>query len=163
MTEYAQKIGASARVAKTIVYDDLAESSQNLLWSILRYNAAIVAKTTNVLRQQPEELDKGTGFPYIIVPYPEIIEKPVTLRMKDTSINFTLEVYSKQSEKVAGLVSDVRQAIRGSISLFGKFRLDRSIIDFGAVEPYSLDDDDTAYRVEIYPRFTAVINMLTSD
>jgi hypothetical protein len=110
-----------------VTYANFLTEAQANLWNLLKADTTLAGYTKNVLDGVPLGLTKGTGFPYVIVPTPEVTsEDYLTFTKKISHIAFRVSVFDRK-ESVLRLVCDaVRNACETNKVLFknsyGMFR-----------------------------------------
>jgi len=96
----------------------LSEAQSNL-WTLIKTNATVLSYTKNVLDGVPLGLTKGTGFPYVIVPTPEIqAGEWQTFSKRDETITFKVEVFDRKESVLRSLCDAIRNVAESNRVLF---------------------------------------------
>jgi hypothetical protein len=96
----------------------LSEAQANL-WTLIKTNATVLGYTKNVLDGVPIGLTSGTGFPYVIVPTPDIVEGEwVTFGKKKERISFKVEVFDRKESVLRALCDAIRNVAETNGSTF---------------------------------------------
>lgn len=102
-----------------VTYANFLTEAQSNLWSLLRADTTIATYTKNVLDGIPLGLTKGTGFPYVIVPTPEVSDEHyLTFTKKIESISFRVDVFDRKESVLRSLCDAIRNACETNKTLF---------------------------------------------
>lgn len=162
-TQQTNKSAMDVFQGKLITHDEVPVLSQQLIWTVLKTDKAIAEKTMNILDKEPEALNKGVGFPYVIVPVPSISEENITMRKKELSVAFACSVYSIQTHTLREMVGLVRSAVRKNIPILGQLRLEHVTTNSDNMGAYELDDGRIAYCINMDITFRAVVQKYSDD
>jgi hypothetical protein len=118
------------------------------LWTLLKTDATVLTFTKNVLDGVPVGLTKGTGFPYVIVPTPEIrAGEWRTLSKRDEEIIFEIQVYDRKESVLRSLCDAIRNACETNRVVFsnsyGMYKYTNST---GSLSYIVEDDNSVVYN-----------------
>jgi hypothetical protein len=125
----------------------LSEAQSNL-WSLIRTNATVLTITKNVLDGVPVGLTSGTGFPYVIVPTPNIESGEwVTLTKKKETISFKVEVFDRKESVLRSLCDAIRNVAETNTTLFANsYGMYRYMNSSGNLSYVMMDDNSVVYN-----------------
>lgn len=96
----------------------LSESQSNL-WTLIKEAATVLAYTKNVLDGVPVGLTKGTGFPYVIVPTPEVQHNDYrTLTNHSETLIFRVEIFDRKESVLRNLADAIRYLVDNNKTVF---------------------------------------------
>lgn len=97
-------------------------ASQGNLWTLIRNDVTVSAITKNVLDGIPVGLTAGTGFPYVIVPTPEVTNgERVTLNSKREHVTFKVSVFDRKESVLRTLCDAIRNAVETNKNVFAGY------------------------------------------
>lgn len=132
-----------------VTYGTMLAAAQSAVWGILSIDAAILAIITNVLDGVPTNLYKGVGFPYLIVPSPDVDERQDRLHCIRATIILELQCWAKKESVARELADAVRNALamnRAAFKTAGlefktSTRINRGVLTF--------PDGSSAYNITV--------------
>ena len=141
---------SDAKLVMESTYSNILLSSQNSVWTYIRADLENQTnnslRTKNVLDRIPENLTRGVGFPYVIVPLPSISEERFTMTQKRIFVNFDIEVWIKNNSTVV-LIDRVRALLSSNSSTFsGSLTLHQFLNSSGEMEVIDLPDESIVQR-----------------
>lgn len=146
-----------------LTYSNVNEKAQSVLWQIFKSDPDVKDLTTNILDKEPENFNKGTGYPLFIVPEPEIgDDEPVTFRKQKLTLFFNCSLYTLTTPNMRRFDGKVRQAISRNLTLLRSYGLNLPKVR-SKPNPYPLDDGRMAYRADIIIEMTVVVDGAEGD
>lgn len=141
---------AQGNVVFELEYDNIVQASQTAIWNFVRtyfQNTSDTSiKTKNVFDRIPEDLTQGIGYPYIIVPYPEVRESLFTFTEKKVEVVFKIEVWFK-GFSARRLIDAVRTCLNNREEFCsGRLRMAKFVQPDSAYDVISLDNNDVVNR-----------------
>jgi hypothetical protein len=100
-----------------VTYSNLVKQAQEDVWRLIDESTAVQAYTKNVLNAMPVGLTSPIGFPYIIVPLPQVSEQDLTMSQRRIVLTFDVEVWIKKLDNAA-LVDVVRVLLSSNQATF---------------------------------------------
>ena len=125
----------------------LSEAQSNL-WTLIRNNATVLTYTKNVLDGVPLGLTSGTGFPYVIVPTPEIQGGEwATFSKKKETITFKVEVFDRKESVLRGLCDAIRSVVESNRVLFASsYGMFQYMNTSGTLSYAQMEDNSVVYN-----------------
>jgi len=121
--------------------NSLTESQSNL-WTLLKTNATILSYTKNVLDGVPLGLTSGTGFPYIIVPTPEISSGEwVTLTKKNEKLVFKVEIFDRKESVLRSICDAIRDVVQTNSTIFANTHGMYKYMNTSGILSYVIQED----------------------
>jgi hypothetical protein len=100
------------------IANSLFEAQANL-WNLIKADATVLSYTKNILDGVPLGLTSGTGFPYVIVPTPEVNSPQwVTLTKKKETLSFKINVFDRKESVLRHLCDAIRNVAETNTALF---------------------------------------------
>ena len=95
-----------------VTYANFLSEAQSNLWTLLKADATLATYTKNVLDGIPLGLTKGTGFPYVIVPTPEVTDEHyLTFSKKIEAVSFKVEVFDRKESVLRNVCDAIRNCV----------------------------------------------------
>jgi len=95
-----------------VTYDNIETEVQTTIYNIISNDSSITAKTTNIFSGIPKALKRGTGYPYILIHYPEArIEFWNDNNSYSSDIITTIEILSLKESNVAEIAALIRKSL----------------------------------------------------
>lgn len=144
-------------------YSNVVSEGQTLLWGVFKNNAVLKDMTTNILDKEPENFNRGTGYPLLIVPEPQIsADDVVGLRKHHIVLFWNCVVYTLRTDVMRKMHMNMRSAISTNRVLLASYGLNNFTAE-GRTLPFPLDDGRMAYRSEFTVRAETVVNGAPDD
>lgn len=123
-----------------VTYSNLLKQAQEDVWRLLDESATIQAYTKTILSSFPAScIQKHTGFPFVVISYPEISEGRITMGQKQITLTFDIEVWFKKLDSLV-LVDAIRTVLSSNEGTFSKTYNLNQFLNSGGVNIIELPD-----------------------
>jgi hypothetical protein len=143
-------------------YTNAESSGQSILWDIFKKDSAFKALTTNVLDKEPEDFNKGTGYPLFIIPLAQTSDDPIGLRKHGLILYFNCALYTLTVPTMRIMQKAVKTVISSNRNALRLYGLNNATVE-SRFNPFPLDDGRMAYRADVIIRMKTVVNGSLDD
>lgn len=131
-------------------YTNLETQIQTVVYNIITSDTNITNITSNIMAGIPTKLRKDTGYPHILIHYPEVTFNQFHNRSNYMAdIVLTIDIYSLKEETTARLAQLIRQALFNNQSTTQQEGLTHLKIGAFTKDIYTSINDRTVHHVSL--------------
>lgn len=128
-------------------YANLQTEIQSAIYDLLNSNISNVT----VVDGLPNELMRGTGFPYIIVRTPNPQDNNITFSSTfvETTVPVEIEIWSQQESVVRSISDSVREVLLTNVATLEGEGAFNGRVQNSSINPFSISENKVAHRMNM--------------
>lgn len=101
-----------------VSYQNLMQGAQSVVWTLLKNDTTLKAKSRAILSGVPSKLGRQTAFPWIRVKAPEPVESAETMSCYMVQLPMTIEIYATTESNIWEIADRIRYLLKSNAKTF---------------------------------------------